>query len=416
VTLTPVSVIVVSRGRPQALARCLRGIAGLAHRRFEVIVVADPAGLSALAPWRDRIRTIAFDRPNISAARNLGLAAAAGDIVAFLDDDAVPEPLWLSRLTDPFGDAAVGAAGGFVIGRNGISLQWGASLIDRLGQRRPIDMPPDQSPVIRRAEPGFGVKTEGTNMAFRRDVLARIGGFDERFAFYLDEGDVNLRLGALGIATAIVPLAQVHHGFAPSDRRRADRVPRDLTEIGASLAVFLAKHGTDPALRLAPETEAQRRRLLSHMVAGRIEPRDVGALLATFRAGWSEGLARAQTADAGTGRGVTGPAPPFLPFLADPPGTGRHTVLAGRSWQARRLDRTARKLAAEGGTVTLLLLSPTALFHRAGFTPGGYWLQRGGLFGRSLRSDPLVRAWRFGQRIARETARIAPVRGEVATP
>ncbi|MCB2152739.1 MAG: glycosyltransferase, partial [Rhodobacteraceae bacterium] len=60
-------------------------------------------------------------------ARNLGLAAAAGEIVAFIDDDAVPEPRWLARLTAPFADPGIAAAGGFVVGRNGISFQWRAS-------------------------------------------------------------------------------------------------------------------------------------------------------------------------------------------------------------------------------------------------------------------------------------------------
>ncbi|MCB2123539.1 MAG: glycosyltransferase, partial [Rhodobacteraceae bacterium] len=67
-------------------------------------------------------------------ARNLGLAAAAGEIVAFIDDDAVPEPRWLARLTAPFADPGIAAAGGFVVGRNGISFQWRASCADSHGR------------------------------------------------------------------------------------------------------------------------------------------------------------------------------------------------------------------------------------------------------------------------------------------
>ena len=78
-----------------------------------------------------------------------------------------------------------------------------------------------------------------------------------------------------------MPLAQVHHGFAPSARRRDDRVPRDLFEIGASLAVYLRKH--DGNLAAFPlERTAQRHRLLSHMVAGRLLPSDVAKILTTF--------------------------------------------------------------------------------------------------------------------------------------
>lgn len=400
-TALPLSVIVVSRGRPEALARCLRGIAALDGGPFEVVVVADPAGIAAVAAYRERIKAATFDEANIARARNIGLGLAAGEVVAFIDDDAVPEPTWAMRLLAPFADARAGAAGGPVIGRNGISLQWGPAAADRLGQRRPLQTHPTEVQVHRGAA-GLGIKTEGTNMAFRRDLLCRIGGFDERFAFYLDETDVNLRLGALGTPVAFVPGAVVHHGFAASARRREDRVPRDLRQIGASLAVFLRKHGTDPATRRAAEAAAQRRRLLRHMVAGRIEPRDVGRLMAGFEAGWDEGLARAEVAV------EIGAVPEFLPF--GPGGVRARRVLSGPLRDAVRLRAEAAARAAEGAVVTLILLSRTAQYHRVGFRPAGYWEQAGGLYGRSLRSDPLWRRWDMDTRVAREVARVAPVR------
>ena len=90
-----------------------------------------------------------------------------------------------------------------------------------------------------------------------------------------------MRIGKAGLKTAIVPLAQVHHGFAPSARRRDDWVPRDLFEIGASLAVYLCKH--DGNLAAFPlERTAQRHRLLSNMVAGRLLPPDVAKILTTL--------------------------------------------------------------------------------------------------------------------------------------
>lgn len=126
-TMRPVSIVVVSRDRPAALARCITGLAQLDHAPFEVVVVACHDGLAAIEahPKAAEIKTVAYDLPNISAARNRGIAAAAGEVVAFIDDDAVPEPSWLSRLTAPFETDAVAATGGFVIGRNGFSLQWG---------------------------------------------------------------------------------------------------------------------------------------------------------------------------------------------------------------------------------------------------------------------------------------------------
>lgn len=168
---TPVSLIIVSRHRLAALQRAVTAVRQLDHPLLELIVVADPAACAALAGLTAKI--IAFDAANISAARNLGIAQAAGDIVMFLDDDAVPEPTWASRLVAPFADPQVMAATGFVRGRNGISFQWQASEVDSLAQDHPLQVP--QGPSLHAGSPGRAVKTQGTNCAFRRGVLAAAG-------------------------------------------------------------------------------------------------------------------------------------------------------------------------------------------------------------------------------------------------
>ena len=89
-----VSVIVVSRGRAADLPLCLLGVSQLYYPSFEVVLVADRSGISAVKnlPFYEELKVVEFDEANISAARNLGIAEAAGEIVAFVDDDAVPEP------------------------------------------------------------------------------------------------------------------------------------------------------------------------------------------------------------------------------------------------------------------------------------------------------------------------------------
>ncbi len=403
----PVSIVIVSRERPEALKRCLTAVGQLAHPMFEVVVVADPVSLALLPDdLAGRIRMAGFDRANISEARNLGIARAAGTVVAFLDDDAVPEPTWLARLTRAFDDPQVAAAGGFVLGRNGISWQWRARDIRSDGRSLPLEVDPEEATVLT-GRPGRGIKTEGTNMAFRRDVLVAMGGFDPAYRFYLDETDLNLRLARLGAATAIVPNAVVHHGFAASTRRREDRVPKDLHEIGASLAVFLRKHGhRDPEARLAEERAEQRRRLLRHMVAGRIEPRDVGRILRSLTEGWSEGQSRIFGAHAIVEEAGQ---QPFLRFVPPQPAKG-HRVLSARALRSRRAREEAARLVAKGYVVSLYLFSMTAAYHRVSFEPAGFWLQRGGVFGRSVRSDPVFRFWSFGKRLRRELARNAGLR------
>lgn len=405
-TPIPVSVVVVSRDRPDGLLRCLTGLAQLQYAPFEIVIVADEPGCAAVAtsPFARQIKVIPFHRPNISEARNLGISHAAGEVVAFIDDDAVAEPGWLTHLMAPFQNAEVGAAGGFVRGRNGISFQWRARSVDAKGAAEPLQVHPRQATVLR-PRGHRATKTEGTNMAVRRDVLLELEGFDPGFAFFLDETDLNLRLARAGRATAIVPLAEVHHGFAASPRRRVDRVPRDLFDIGASWAVFQRKYVPESrreahwrALRAA-----ERVRITNHMVAGRLLPGDVARLLGRLDTGYAHGLVR-RRGGAHLSQSAAGP------FRLFPAAARDSTVVSGRVWQQSRLRAEAARRVRAGEIVTLILLSPTALFHHVRFHPDGYWEQRGGLFGRSDRTDRLIAFHSFSTRIARESRRVADQR------
>ena len=399
-----VSVVVVSRGRPADLPCCLGALAQQTCPRFEVVVVADPAGLAAVgrSGFAGRLKEVAFDRPNISEARNLGIAASAGEVVAFIDDDAVAEPGWLKALVLPFSDPDVAAAGGYVRGRNGISFQWRARTVDGGGGTRDLTVP-DGGWSLPDPGPGRAVKTEGTNMAVRRAALERLGGFDPAFGFYLDETDLNLRLREQGLRTAIVPGAEVHHGSAPSARRRGDRMPRDLSEIGASSAVFLRKHAPgELGARRAAMAAEQRQRLGRQMVAGRCMPGDVARLLATFEQGFGSGLSHPLAPHRLPGEAP----PPFLDF-ADPP--RRSVIIAGSLWSRRRLLEEARAARQEGAIVTLITLSRTVRFHSVRFR-GGIWQHRGGSLGRSSRDEPLFRLATLAARLRAERDRIAPLR------
>jgi GT2 family glycosyltransferase len=399
-TLPAASVIVVSRHRAAALGRCLMALAQQDHPQIEVIVVADPEGLAAAKATGLVMKLIPFDEANISAARNLGLATAAAPVVAFIDDDAVAEPTWISRLCAAFSDPKVVAATGFVRGRNGISFQWQACEVDAFGFDHPL---PDHAASYP-GTPSRAVKTQGTNCAFRRSVLMAIGGFDPALRFYLDEADVNLRLAGQGL-TAVVPEAQVHHGFAASARRREDRVPTSLHEIAASIAVFLRRHAPDVVgQETIPAIEAQRSRVADLRRARRVSAAEAEALLASLATGWDDGMSR--------------PLPALLPVKAEAPGfkalpdTGPKSgkVISGRFWQRAALMAQAQTARAQGKIVTVISIEPTPRAHRMQFTDQGIWLQSGGLFGWSTRHGPRLRFAPFSRRIAEETARIAPFR------
>lgn len=400
--MIPTSVIVVSRGRPAHLRRCLMGLSQLWYDPFEVVVVTDPVGQRSVQScgFEGRVKLVLFDEANISKARNLGVEAASGEVVAFIDDDSVPEPSWLEHLIAPFEDSKIVQTGGYVRGRNGISFQWRARVVDAEGHARDVAHEGD-APFMPKTDRDEAIKTEGTNMALRRKVLAQIGGFDPAFRFFYDETDVNRRL--MGKPTLIVPLAQVHHGFAASRNRAASRAALDLTDIGASTAVFLRKHAGEPANKVVARRE-QVARLSDQQARRLISAKEKSRLLETFDAGFEAGLSR-----------PIEPLPPlgpppddFLAFTPDSNGTG--LFLAGRSLRRRSLRAQARAAVARGDVVTLLLLSPDARPHWMRFHDDGYWEQKGGLFGRSIRSGPRLMLTSFAERRKKEHLRIKKLR------
>ena len=195
----------------------------------------------------------------------------------------------------------------------------------------------------------------------------------------------------------------MHHAFAASERRRADRVPLSLVEIGASTAVFLRRHAPE-AVGVLPEAVVQRERarLVRHMLRGRIGPFRMRALMAGLRAGWQEGLGRASVPTVQTDCAVE-----FLPLAGTGPRPGLW-LLADRRGQREAEARALRESAA-GKIVTLLVLSPGFRRHRRGFT-GAFWLQTGGKQGRADRKGPVF--WRISaeKRSEKEQQRLALLR------
>ncbi|WP_281856402.1 glycosyltransferase family 2 protein [Litoreibacter halocynthiae] len=374
-----VSVVVVSRHRPDHLRRCVRALEFQTQPSFEVVLVTDSETsevLTDLVP-HDWVKSAICNEANISKARNIGIGLAAGEAIAFIDDDAIAEPTWLERLIEPFSDPNVAASGGFVRGRNGISFQWRAEEIGADGVSHPISI---DGTAILKARPGKGVKTQGTNCAFRRDILIELHGFDENYKFYLDESDLNMRIGQAGHLTAIVPNAEVQHGYAVSSLRGNDRRPKSLFEIGASQAYFLKKFGR-PASDLTAFRESQWARLEAALVKGLLEPRDVRHLRDDLEAGIVDGHKRPPTSK------PDWPIPsPFKPFLSDRQAID-HCFIASRWLSRRRAYADGKSCAERGVPCTAIILSPTAVFHQRWFHDDGFWVQSGGIFGKSSRTD-----------------------------
>ena len=107
-----VSVIVPTHDRPETLVACVRSLLALRYPRYEVIVVDNAPATQTTAEWIRKIgqdapqlRYLREDRPGVSWARNCGMLAARGDILAFTDDDVVVDTYWLAELIRGFSRA-----------------------------------------------------------------------------------------------------------------------------------------------------------------------------------------------------------------------------------------------------------------------------------------------------------------------
>ncbi len=400
-----ISVIIVSRDRSDDLRKMLSCLRFQDISGFEVIVVTNTPGALEGALYPKPLRLFDCDEANISVARNVGLFAAKGRFVAFCDDDALPDPSWLRRLLTPFSDTDIGGTGGFTRGRNGISLQWGAVETDLVGVAHPLDIAPESDPVVFLPSPRKAPVMIGTNCAFRASALKQIGGFDPDFAYYLDDSDISLRLSQAGWKLAIVPRAQVHHGFAAGPYRAQNRVPKTLHPHGKSKAAFCRKHAPEPALEpaLAAFKALQFKRLEKQMLAGLMEPFALPTLIKTLEDGFQTG----RHMPLGAMRLAARPPVGAAPVLEAAPRI--HVLLVGRKpdhvWQ----QKTAKTLADGGVVATTLTLSRTPAFMQANFSQQGYWVVSGGQYGKSCRAEPVLQKMSFYEKVQAEVQRLSAI-------
>lgn len=187
-----ISVVVCTRDRVEQIKKCLSRLARQQYPRYEVVVVDNAPTTDALkhvvegtavegaAGEGVKFRYCVEPRPGLSWARNAGIAAAASDIIAFLDDDDEPDEHWLAGVADGFARGErIGCVSGVVLpARLDNAVE---NLFEEIGghskgrgfAKETFSKSGPQSPLW--PLPPFGV---GANMAFRRAALDRIGGFD----------------------------------------------------------------------------------------------------------------------------------------------------------------------------------------------------------------------------------------------
>jgi GT2 family glycosyltransferase len=195
-----VSVIVCSRNGARTLRDCFEGLLWLEYPNYEVIVVDDGStdGAGAIAQEYG-FRVIRTDGVGLGAARNIGLEAATGEIVAYLDDDAYPDSHWLTYLAAAFLTTAHAGIGGPNIPPPG-----NGSVADSVANS-------PGGPVHVLLSDAEAEHIPGCNLAFRKSSLQAIGGFDPRFRIAGDDVDVCWRLREEGSTLGFSPSAVVWH-------------------------------------------------------------------------------------------------------------------------------------------------------------------------------------------------------------
>lgn len=240
-----VSIVINTYNRAKQLESALRALTVLDYHAFEVVVVNGPsvdATERILKAYHGAIKLGNCDVANLSKSRNIGISLASGDIVAFLDDDAVPHPSWLQNLTRPYLDPEVGAVGGFTIDHTGVRWQVKKTICDRYGHAYYASEFFDER-TLNRIGSYYYPSVLGANSSFRASYLRDIGGFDESFAYFLDETDVCIRIVDAGRKVLYEPSAVVYHQSAPSDLRSAEKIPTTLRPSVVSKSYFIMRHG-----------------------------------------------------------------------------------------------------------------------------------------------------------------------------
>lgn len=215
------SIIICTINRVGMLRALLSSLKHIRYSgRFEVIVVAGPCNDGTheyLETLEESIKYVACPDPNVSLARNMGVAAADSDVVVFIDDDAHPQnENWLTNLVKPLSldlHGGVAAVGGEVINGHSRAVEFHKGLSSDYCHQA---FTPDDPLLDEFQELYWFLRVPGGNAAYSRQALLEIGGFDSFYRYYADEVDVCLRLLRKGYKVEFAEDAQILHFPSPA--------------------------------------------------------------------------------------------------------------------------------------------------------------------------------------------------------
>ncbi|MCL5104341.1 MAG: glycosyltransferase family 2 protein [Armatimonadetes bacterium] len=211
------SVIIVTRNRPDMVGRCLDALKLHLPQPGEKVVVdaSDNSTTRDLTAKYDDVRYIHFanginQRPE---AKNIGMRNTDGPLLVFLDDDSMVRDGWLTAMLKLYDDPEVGCVGG---GVDEPGTEW--------NMREPIGRVLANGGLSQNFSPTHAENVEvdhvkGCNMSFRRELLEKVGGFDPGYIGdnLREESDACLSIKSLGKKVMFCPSAVVTHLRAPRE-------------------------------------------------------------------------------------------------------------------------------------------------------------------------------------------------------
>jgi glycosyltransferase involved in cell wall biosynthesis len=268
-TAPPITVVICTRERPGALARCLDSLLAQQYPDFRVLVVDNAPATGATAEVvrsaarRGPVHYLREHTPGLSFARNAAVAAAPGEILAWIDDDEYADPHWLAEVARALADhPEADVVSGVIVPAE---LETRAQLwFEQFGgHSKGRGFAPDvfgpatahrQSPLY--PLPPFGT---GANMTFRPGVIERIGGFDTALgagtpAMGSEDTLAFTQVLITGGTIVYQPTAVTHHYH----RRDFAGLEKQMVGYGAGLtaaytSLLLSRPGLLwPLIRLAP--------------------------------------------------------------------------------------------------------------------------------------------------------------------
>ena len=347
-----VSIVICTYNRRDHLERCLDYLQYQSNPAFEVIVVNGPSddGTDALLEqYEGRIKVVSNSLRNLSVSRNLGIDAASGDIVAFIDDDAIPFDDWVHMILAEYSSRPL-----TFVGLGGPAFYAGTFWFQ--AEDNGIDKDCQVKVNIASEEigkNGWKRYNTGTNATFRRDVLVEVDGFDEQYDYFLDESELCYRIQEQGYRIGYSPEVFVRHEFAQS-HNRGGKFNYNWETICKNTVYFIAtysgREGEDLKEYVSRRMQDERVAPLDAAVAqGKLSQDERDKHVAAVRKGVERGLA--DFASWPKTRRIAARPSTFLPFET----TSSYDRVADR--QSRRhiciVSKEAPPFAGSGGVGTL---------------------------------------------------------------